>query len=64
MSLEVPQVTVLRKFVDCSVGSGDLNRAGILLSGGDRLEFRQAKLAKNYGAEGQRGESYTFTEKE
>lgn len=35
-----------------------------MLHGGDRLEFRQATLATNYGVEDQRGESYTFIEKE
>lgn len=44
------QVTVLRKFADCSARSGELKqKPGIVLSRGDKLEFRQAKWARNYG---------------
>lgn len=50
MSLGVPQVTVLRKFADCSARSGELKRRpGIVLSRADKLEFRQAKLLEIMG---------------
>lgn len=39
-------------------------RPGVLLSWRDGLKFRQAKLARNCGAEDQSGESYTLIEKE